>query len=247
MKNKTITLIVIALSILLLAAFLGREYNQFTKYSSSTVKKRIGYWLYSMDRYYQTHITVPEPNQLLDFIKNDSVAFKDIFPKVYAITNKLNMNDFVFMEKQGFVVDVWMFSEHSETKDTLHFSEMNFIDYLLKRSVYVTTIPLAHPCGSEAFILLNDDNNRIENPSILMDFRKTRRQVQQKANQLKNYELLRGTCYHLYKKDGDLVTEEIYSDKKQVDPELQEIILEYYKGVFTKYHHESLELYFYLY
>lgn len=157
------------------------------------------------------------------------------------------MNDFVFMEKQGFVVDVWMFSEQSLAKDTLHFSEMNFFHYLLKRSVYVTSIHLAHPCGAEAFILLNEDNNRIENPAILMDFRKTRRQVQQKANQLKNYESLRGTCYHLYKKDGDLITEEIYSDKKQVDPELQKIILEYYKGVFTKYHHESLELYFYLY
>ncbi|MDZ7777613.1 MAG: hypothetical protein U5L09_19345 [Bacteroidales bacterium] len=133
-----------------------------------------------------THVIVPEPKQLLDFIKNDSVAFKANYPEVYAITNKLNMNDFVFKEKQKFVVDIWLFSEHPQAKDTLHFSEMNFIDYLLKRSAFVTSIHLAHPCGAEAFILLNEDNNRIENPAILGDFRATRRQVQQKPTVSRN-------------------------------------------------------------
>lgn len=246
MNTNKYKYIIILLLIITCTAYISSEYISFRKYSTSTVIKRIGFWLYSMDRYHNVHVTIPNPEKLHDFMKNDS-SLKNTYPDIYAITDKLDMSDFIFKEQQGFVVDVWMFSEQSLAKDTLHFSEMNFFDYLLKRSVYVTSIHLSHPCGSEAFILLNEDNNRIKTTAILRDFGVTRRQVQQKANQLKNYKSLRGTCYHIYKKDGDLVTEEIYSDKKQVDPELQKIILAYYKGVFTKYHHESLELYFYLY
>ena len=80
-----------------------------------------------------------------------------------------------------------------------------------------------------------------------MDFRKTRRQVQQKANQLKNYKSLRGTCYHLYKKDRDLIVEEIYSDREQVDSVLNKIIIKNFSGIFDRYEKEHPKLYFYLY
>jgi len=138
MKKKYWYILVIGIIIFLI--YLGRkEYNKFCYYTSTEVVTEMDNWWLHIDRFYKNHNRIPTVDDFFNYGKNDSFVienFPDMIPK------GLDKNDFVITTDSTSYFSVWLFSEE-DNRDTLYYSKMNFMDFLLKKSVLITKAPLS--------------------------------------------------------------------------------------------------------
>lgn len=138
MKKKYWYILIIGVIIFLI--YLERkEYNKFRYYTSTEVLTEMDNWWLHIDRFYKNHNRIPTVDDFFNYGKNDSFVienFSDMIPR------GLDKNDFVITTDSTSYFSVWLFSEE-DNGDTLYYSKMNFMDFLLKKSVLITKAPLS--------------------------------------------------------------------------------------------------------
>ncbi len=249
--KKYLFVIIIAISVLF-TAYMGYEYMRYKKYTSSRIESNLPFIFQGIDRYFFSHVTIPGTEELHEYLINDS-GFNIRYPKIYKMVSELNMRDFIFTKKvmdiPQDIVDVWMFSDTSKSKDTLLLSDINFIDFLLKRRIYITSIYLSCPCGPRPIILLNKDNQKIDDTITRKSFLKARVKVQKELLQSDVYDAVRWNCYYMYNDNKHLIVEKAFSKDTIPEPIVKNLMLNHFTPLFEKYipEYEKLRLYIHIY
>jgi bacteriorhodopsin len=137
--KRTYWFFVIIGVIIFLIFLVRKEYKKFRYYTSTEVVTEMDYWWLHIDRFYKNHNKIPTVDDFFNYGKNDSFVIEN-FPNM--IPDGLDKNDFVITTDSILYFSVWLFSEGGN-RDTLFYSKMNFLDFLLKKSALVTNAPLS--------------------------------------------------------------------------------------------------------
>ncbi len=249
MKTKKYLLVIFAVATLLFSTYVGYEYMRYRKYTSSRIEGNLPFIFQGIDRYFDRYVIIPSPEELYKDLINDS-EFNIRYPQIYKMIPELNMRDFTFVEKPFLTVDVWMFSDKPKTKDTIRLSNASFFDFFFKKSIYITTVCVAHPCSGELFMLLDKNNKRIkETTTARKNFVMAAVKVLKTVRQLTVIDSVRFNCYCMYNDGERLMVEDPYSKNAVVEPIIKNLMLDNFTPLFEKYtpRYERLKLYIYIY
>jgi hypothetical protein len=130
----------VIIGVIIFLIYFGRkEYKKFRYYTSTEVVTEMDNWWLHIDRFYKNHNKIPTVDDFFNYGENDSFVTEN-FPNM--IPDGLDKNDFVITTDSILYFSVWLFSEGGN-RDTLFYSKMNFLDFLLKKSALVTNAPLS--------------------------------------------------------------------------------------------------------
>ncbi len=254
MKTKRYIFIFFVLIIGFSSAYIARQYQKYRLYASEESHINLGFLFKGLGRYYTEHISLIDLATLQDTLLQQRWV-KNGFPEAYHLLEKMDMDDFVYTRDSVDKISVWLFSEDPSLADSIIFlSEMTFTDFLLKKSWLITDVLAIHPCGSWAYIALDENRNRIQDAVLKQEFSLTRRLLQQEVKQLDIYDSIRWHCFHIYNNGDSLVVEDDCrgSDDFIMDwhdysqhPVLYEIIKRRFKPLLDK--EAAKDVYFYIY
>ena len=140
MRKQNFKIIFFILTLTLILLFVVNRYKKFLLYTSEEVVLEMNNWWLHIDRYYKSHREIPTTEEFFLFAERDSFII-DNFPEL--IPNGVDENDFVITTDSVSYFDVWLFSASINRKDTLYFHEIEFKDFLLKRSILLIKAPLS--------------------------------------------------------------------------------------------------------
>lgn len=213
------------------------QYRKFRIYSSPVVKMNMNEWWLHINRYYYNFYSVPTIEDFFSYCKNDSFI-KENFPGI--IPKNLNYNDFVITRGLNNYINVWLFSETKAGNDTIFYPEMNFLDFISKRSVLLTSLPIPDPCGSENLIILwekqRTKDHHLENQvyeliKILI--------IEIKEKYICNKFDIH--CIHVYSKEGQIHVDFITDD---INKSLEDMLRTLISSKFQILINDQIEIYF---
>ncbi|MEA3444573.1 MAG: hypothetical protein U9R19_07575 [Bacteroidota bacterium] len=160
---KRLILIVFAMMFLLASYYLINSYKNFRTYKSNEFVTELSHWWPVLDKFYVEKLVIPNTNSFFDYCKNDTSVINE-FPGIVPV--ELKINDIIITSDTLLTIDVWLFSLPKNNMDTIYYNDMSYFDFLLKRSILISSTPLLEPCGTHSIILLKN-NKRIKLSRII--------------------------------------------------------------------------------
>ncbi|MDP3912943.1 MAG: hypothetical protein Q8R96_04300 [Bacteroidota bacterium] len=193
-----------------MAYYAGRQYLKFQYITSPSVVKEMGDWWLHLDRYYNNHFMIPTAEEFFNYGQKDSFV-QDNFPEI--IPQDLNKKDFVITSDSSYII-VWLFSELRKGQDTLLFSKMNFMDFLFRKSVLITSAPISDICGSQNFVILHN-KQKVRNQQLEKELWKIIYDISIKNNDESKL-MTSSSCFHVYFENRKMRLEVSSSDDESL-------------------------------
>lgn len=197
--------------IVCMAYYAGRQYLKFQYITSPSVVKEMGDWWLHVDRYYRYNFMIPNAEEFFNFCQNDSFI-QDNFPEI--IPQNLNKKDFVITSDSSSYFSIWLFSELNKGQDTLYFQKMNFMDFLLRKSVLITSAPHSDICGSQSFVILRN-KKKARNRQLEQELMKIIYDISIK-NKDESKLMTISSCFHVYFENRKIRLEVSSSDDESL-------------------------------
>ncbi len=152
----------------------------------------------------------PTAEEFFNYFQKDSFV-QDNFPEI--IPQNLNKRDFLITSDSSDII-IWLFSGLSKVQDTLYFSKMNFIDFLLRKSVLITSAPLSDICGSQNFVILHN-KQKVRNRQLEQELIKIIYDISIK-NKDESKLMTTSSCFRVYFENGKMRLEVSSSDDESL-------------------------------
>lgn len=196
--------------IVCMAYYAGRQYLKFQYITSPNVVKEMRDWWLHLNGYYINHLMIPTAEEFFNYCQKDSFV-QDNFPEI--IPQDLNKRDFVITSDSSDII-IWLFSELRKGQDTLLFSKMNFIDFLLRKSVLITSAPLPDICGTQNFVILRN-KKKVRNRELEQELMKFIYDISIK-NKDESKLMTTSSCFHVYFENRKMRLEVSSSDDESL-------------------------------